>query len=139
MKPLGTTKYDKSEAHYNALKCPYMPIHSHIKSYIFHHVDLAGAKWNTHECASHLPAHGSKALLLPAMHRPGSCPVLCALSCVVLRLPSRIFENQPCRICGKEGFRMRHVVTICDIYIYRYVISRLSHIITLSDRISPNN
>ena len=47
-----------------------MPIHAHTFSYNInksHHVELCRAIWNTHECASHLPAHRSKALLLPAI------------------------------------------------------------------------
>ena len=62
-----------------------------------HHVELCGAIWNTHECASHLPAHGSRALFLPAMRRPGFLPSPLRAQ---LRCPQTTFENlrESCRI-----------------------------------------
>ena len=49
----------------------------------------------------------------------GSCPVLCAPSCVVLRLPSRIFENHA-ESAGKRAFGWDMLWQFV-IYIYIYI------------------
>ena len=76
-----------------------------------HHVELCGAIWNTHECASHLPAHGSRALFLPAMRRPGFLPSPLRAQ---LRCPQTTFENlrEPCRITNANHCKFRVIQSL---------------------------
>ena len=74
-------------------------------------MELCGAIWNTHECASHLPAHRSKALLLPAMHRPGflPSPLRAQRHC-----PQTTIENlrEPCRITHANHCKFRVIQSL---------------------------